>query len=251
MKARNVVASITQQGLKILKKQKSKVSKKQKKAKVSKRKGNKDPKKEKWEKLVPDEQLEQCPLIPVTLEEFLLSKLQSLELQTYFDKRREKKFTVALCLTIIVLSDEDEDEDEVCSKVREGDCITSPICIPDSPKYMLASPEYMPASPVREGDCITSPISIPDSPEYTSASLEYTPASLVYTSEAFSPEYSPVPPMYYQNTPEYVRGTKQGDTGCRSDSEPVKKARKRLHFRDDEVNGKCMSDDEVSKHSNK
>lgn len=142
------------------------------------------------------EQLEQCPLVPVTLE-------------MYFDKRREEKFTLTSWLTIIVLSDDDENEDEVCSKVREGDCITSPICILDSLEYMLASPECMPASPVREGDCITSPISIPDSPKYTSASLEYTPASLVYTSEAFSPEYSPVPSMYYQNTPEYVRGTKQ------------------------------------------
>ena len=77
--------------------------------------------------MVPDEQLEQGPLVPVTLEEFLPSKFQSMELQTYFDKRREEKLTLAPCLTIIVLNDDEEDEGEVGSKVRECDCITSPI----------------------------------------------------------------------------------------------------------------------------
>ncbi|CAL5425633.1 unnamed protein product [Camellia sinensis] len=208
VKARSVVDSTTQ-GPKVSKKQKPKVSRKQKKAKVSKRKGKKSPKKEKGEKLVPDEQLEQGPLVPVTLEEFLPSKFQSVELQTYFDKRREEKFTLAPCLTIIVLSDDEEDEGEVGSKVREGDCITSPICIPDSPEYT------------------------PTSPEYTLASPEYTPAFPENTTEAFSPKYSPVPPMYYQSTPEYVRGQNKETPG------------------DDKVNGGCMSDDEVWKHSSK
>ncbi|CAL5330193.1 unnamed protein product [Camellia sinensis] len=57
--------------------------------------------------------------------------------------------------------------------------------------------------------------------------------------------------MYYQSTPEYVRGAEQGDTGCRSDSELVKKAKKRLHLKDDKVNSGCMLDDEVWKHSSK
>lgn len=84
-----MVASTTQQEPKVSKKQKPKVFKRQKNAKVCKRKGKKkDPKKEKREKLVLGEQVEQCPLVPVTLKEFLPLEFQSLELQTYFDKRR-------------------------------------------------------------------------------------------------------------------------------------------------------------------
>ena len=65
------------------KQQKPKHSKKGRRTKV---KNEKEQKKEKGVKLVPDEPLEHSPHIPITLEEFLPPKLQSLELRTCFDK---------------------------------------------------------------------------------------------------------------------------------------------------------------------
>ncbi|KAH7851899.1 hypothetical protein Vadar_018143 [Vaccinium darrowii] len=174
--------------------QKPKTSKKIKRTKVSKSAAKKkDPKKQKQEKLVSDEPLKQPPRICVTLEEFLPEKLQSLELRANFKKKREGAVIQVPCLNIIVISDDEEQE--------EGSSASRPIHILDSPTSPQHDFEECMATPK---GCVT--------PKGTMT----------------SPEFSPVAPVLYMNTPEYVMNSPQryvGDAQVRSSPEDDRRAK--------------------------
>ncbi|KAH7855354.1 hypothetical protein Vadar_023999 [Vaccinium darrowii] len=179
---------------------KPKTSKKIKRTKVSKSaaKKKKGPKKQKREEPVSDEPLKQSPRIRVTLEEFLPKELQSLELRAYFKKKREGAVIQVPCLNIIVISEDEDEEDE-------GSSITRPIHILDSPtssQHDLVVEE-----------CMATPRGYV-TPKGTMA----------------SPDFSPIPPMLYMNTPEYVINSPQRYVGYGSDSKLLKSSRKRLRF---------------------
>ncbi|KAH7859810.1 hypothetical protein Vadar_005752 [Vaccinium darrowii] len=76
----------------------------------SEAKKTKGQKKQKRERLVPDEPLKQSTRIHITLEEFLPEKLQSFELRAYFKKKREEAVIQVPCLNIVVTSDDEEKE---------------------------------------------------------------------------------------------------------------------------------------------
>ncbi|KAH7836484.1 hypothetical protein Vadar_001965 [Vaccinium darrowii] len=198
---------------------KPKTSKKIKRTKISKSaaKKKKGPKKQKREEPVSDEPLKQSPRIRVTLEEFLPKKLQSLELRAYFRKKREGAVIQVPCLNIIVISDDEDEEDE-------GSSITRPIHILDSP----ASSQH----DLVVEECMATPRGY------------VTPKGIMA-----SPDFSPIPPMLYMNTPEYAINSPQRYVGYESDSKLLKSSRKRLRFEDEELNSKCQSDDEIWKYS--
>ncbi|KAH7855481.1 hypothetical protein Vadar_025365 [Vaccinium darrowii] len=198
---------------------KPKTSKKIKRTKVSKSaaKKKKGPKKQKREDPVSDEPLKQSPRIRVTLEEFLPKKLQSLELQAYFKKKREGVVIQVPCLNIIVISDDEDEEDE-------GSSITCPIHILDSP----ASSQH----DLVVEKCMATPRGYV-TPKGTMA----------------SPDFSAIPPVLYMNTPEYEINSPQRYVGYGSDSKLLKSSRKLLRFEDEELNLKCQSDDEIWKYS--
>lgn len=165
--------------------------------------------------MVPEELLEQPPRLPITFEKFLPPELQSAELHAHFGKKNEDK--VVPCLTIIMISN---DEEIKCSETNKEGHASSPICIPASPEHKLVSPECDPVLPKEDSWLLTS----------------------------VSPEYSPVSPMHYLNTPEYIRDPKQRKPEYKSDTELVRRSR-RLQFEDNEL--KYQSDDELLNHSEK
>ncbi|KAG5529107.1 hypothetical protein RHGRI_029692 [Rhododendron griersonianum] len=111
--------------------------------------------------------------------------------KSLFKKKRDEAITQVPCLNIIVISDDEEEEESSAS---------SPIHIPDSPIVISDNEE--------EGSNASCPIHISDFP--TSLKLAVgefmvTPKARVTPERTMaSPKYSPVPPMFYINTPEYV-----------------------------------------------
>ncbi|KAG5565468.1 hypothetical protein RHGRI_001378 [Rhododendron griersonianum] len=157
-------------------------------------------------------------------------------LKAYFKKKRDEAITQVPCLNIIVISDEEEEEESSAS---------SPIHIPDSPIVISDDEE--------EGSNASCPIHISDFP--TSRNLAVgefmvTPKAHVTLERTMaSPKYSPIPPMFYINTPEYVVSPSQRNMGYGSYTELVRTSRKRLRFEDKKFSLKCQLDDEMWKHS--